>query len=157
MVRKNSGSTTNSLYFQWATKDWTHFTLVREETRAEDTRCGFPVLVSRTRASAVHRLYSWTRCTSQAPSLPRYCSKPLMHSIKLIQGDMARIIPYLMHAVFSLNSPSLWQEIRRIKVIKCPSNSAPQRGKNRNPKPPTWKKQQQRHTRKSKPINYKYI
>ena len=49
MVRMDSESTTNSLYFQWAIKDWTNFTLVHAETRAQDTRCGPPPFrVSRT-------------------------------------------------------------------------------------------------------------
>ena len=42
------GSSTNSLYFQWAIKDWANFTIVHAETRAEDTRCGPSFRVSRT-------------------------------------------------------------------------------------------------------------
>ena len=49
MIRMDSGSTTNSLYIQWAIKDWTNFMLVRPETRAEATRYGPLLRVSRPR------------------------------------------------------------------------------------------------------------
>ena len=84
-----------TLYFQWAIKNWANFTLVRAKTRVGNMRCGPPLGISTARVCCaqpetigfLHQVYQLC-----ARIVLRYCLKPLMHAISLVQGDMSNVI-----------------------------------------------------------------